>query len=155
MSEVMFYHLERQPLERVLPQLVEKSLERGWKAVIQVESEERVEALASLLWTYSDDSFLPHGTARDGSPALHPVWLTAGPENPNGAAVLFLAGGARASTYDGLARTVYFIDGGDSEAVAAARDIWKEARAAGHDVSYWQQDGEGRWLNKAKSGETT
>ena len=153
MSEVMFYHLERQPLDRVLPQLVEKSLERGWKAVIQVESEERVEALAALLWTYSDDSFLPHGTARDGSAALQPVWLTAGSDNPNGAAVRFLAGGARAESYDGLARTVYFIDGGDGDAVAAARDLWKEARAGGHAVSYWQQDDHGRWLNKANSGD--
>lgn len=154
MSEVMFYHLERQPLERVLPQLVEKSLERGWRAVIQVDSEERAEALSALLWSYSDDSFLPHGTARDGLAGMQPVWITADDGNPNGATVRFLAGGARAPAYDGLARTVYFIDGGDSEAVAQARDLWKEARGQGHEVSYWQQDEHGRWRNRAKSGES-
>ena len=41
-ADVMFYHLERQPLERVLPMLVEKTLERGWRAVIQVGSQERL-----------------------------------------------------------------------------------------------------------------
>ena len=35
MTEVLFYHLEHQPLERVLPSLVEKTLERGWRAVVQ------------------------------------------------------------------------------------------------------------------------
>ncbi|CAN5531659.1 DNA polymerase III subunit chi [soil metagenome] len=153
MSEVMFYHLERQPLDRVLPQLVERSLARGWKAVIQVESEERVEAISTLLWTYSDDSFLPHGSARDGSPALQPVWLTTAEENPNGAQVRFLAGGARVSRYDDVLRTAYFIDGGDAEAIEQARGLWKEARAGGHAVSYWQQDGEGHWTNRAASGE--
>ena len=28
MTEVLFYHLQRQPLERVLPQLLERSVER-------------------------------------------------------------------------------------------------------------------------------
>ena len=153
MSEVMFYHLERQPLDRVLPQLVERSLARGWRAIIQVESEERVEAISTLLWTYSDNSFLPHGTARDGSAALQPVWLTTVEENPNGAAVRFLAGGVRAGRYDDVTRTAYFIDGGDSDSVELARGLWKEARDQGHAVSYWQQDEHGRWLNRAAGGE--
>ena len=40
MTEVLFYHLENQPVERVLPPLLEKSLERGWRVVVQAASEE-------------------------------------------------------------------------------------------------------------------
>jgi len=65
MTEILFYHLQRHPLERVLPALVEKSLERGWRVVVQAASEERVEALDAHLWIFRDDSFLPHGTWRD------------------------------------------------------------------------------------------
>ena len=102
MTEVLFYHLEHQPLERVLPSLVEKTLERGWRAVVQAGSEERVEALDTLLWTYRDESFLPHGTRRDGNPALQPVYLTTGEDNPNGATVRFLVDGAETADLTAL-----------------------------------------------------
>ncbi|MGH6618686.1 MAG: DNA polymerase III subunit chi, partial [Alphaproteobacteria bacterium] len=93
MTEIRFYHLQRMPLDRALPMLLERTLERGWRAVVQADSEERVQALNGQLWTYGKDSFLPHGTAREGDAALQPVWLTHRDENPNGANVLFLVDG--------------------------------------------------------------
>src|SRR5437588_5983500 len=93
MTEVLFYHLQRQPVERVLPALIEKSLERGWRVVVQAASEERVEALDAHLWTFRDDSFLPHGTVRQGELREQPVLLTLDDDNPNGAAVRFLIDG--------------------------------------------------------------
>jgi DNA polymerase-3 subunit chi len=148
-TEVLFYHLEHQPLERVLPSLVEKTLERGWRAIVQAGSEERVEALDTLLWTYREDSFLPHGTRRDGNADAQPVFLTTGEENPNGAQVRFLVDGAEAGDLSGYARVVYLFDGRDAAAVAQAREQWKAAREAGGEVTYWQQSPEGRWEKKA------
>jgi DNA polymerase-3 subunit chi len=149
MTEVLFYHLEHQPLERVLPSLVEKTLERGWRAVVQAGSEERVEALDTLLWTYREGSFLPHGTKRDGNPASQPVFLTTGEENPNGSQVRFLVDGAQAGDLTGYVRVVYLFDGRDAAAVAHAREQWKGARASGAEVTYWQQSPEGRWQKMA------
>jgi DNA polymerase-3 subunit chi len=148
-AEIYFYHLERRTLEQVLPTLLERSLERGWRAAVQAASEERVEALNTLLWTYREDSFLPHGMARDGSPHSHPIYLTTEDDNPNNATVRFLVDGAEledASPYD---RVVYVFDGRDEEAVARARGAWQAAKANAHDVSYWQQDADGRWQKKA------
>jgi DNA polymerase III subunit chi len=85
MTEILFYHLQRQPIERVLPQLLEKSIERGWRVVVQAASDERIEALDAHLWTYRDDGFLPHGTYRESEAALQPVLLTVQDHNPNGA----------------------------------------------------------------------
>lgn len=149
MAEVLFYHLERQPLEQVLPTLLEKSLERGWKAVVQAGGDERLDALDLALWTYREDSFLPHGTRRDGPPERQPVFLTTGPENPNAASVRFLVDGADAETFDGHARYVYLFDGNDAEALARARAAWKRAKAAGCEVTYWQQSDTGRFERKA------
>lgn len=151
MTDILFYHLESQPLERVLPQLLERTLERGWRAVIETDSDDRVEALSTMLWTYTEEGFLPHGTARDGHADEQPVWITAANDNPNRASVRFFVGGVEPSTYDGLERAVLLFDGGDPEAVERARRIWKDARSLGHEVSYWQQDERGRWQNKAKS----
>jgi DNA polymerase III subunit chi len=149
MTEVLFYHLEHQPLERVLPSLVERTLERGWRAVVQAGSEERVEALDTLLWTYREDSFLPHGTRRDGNVAAQPVYLTTGEDNPNGAGVRFMVDGAETAELSSYNRVVYLFDGRDAAAVAQAREHWKSAKAAGFDVTYWQQSNEGRWEKKA------
>ena len=65
MTPVFFYHLERQPLEAVLPKMLSTSLDRGWRVSVQAGSEERTEALAALLWTFDDDSFLPHSRSVD------------------------------------------------------------------------------------------
>jgi DNA polymerase-3 subunit chi len=149
-AEVLFYHLQRQPLEAVLPTLLERSLERGWRAVVQAASEERLSALDDHLWTFRDDSFLPHGTDREPHAADQPVVLTTGTANPNGASVRFLVEGAEipddAASY---ARLVILFDGTDPHALALARDQWRAVKEAGHDATYWQQDERGRWERKA------
>jgi DNA polymerase III subunit chi len=149
MTELLFYHLQRQTLERVLPTLIEKSLARGWRVVVQTASDERVESLDAHLWTFRDDSFLPHGTWRDPEVREQPVLLTINEDNPNGAAVRFLVEGvpvpANADAYE---RIILIIDGEDPDAVAAARERWSEGRARGFEVTYWQTDEEGRWQRK-------
>ena len=154
MAEVLFYHLEHQSLEQVLPTLLERTLERGWRAVVQAGSAERVDALDMQLWTYREESFLPHGTAKDGAAADHPVWLTTESDNPNGAAVRFLVDGAAlgaigSGALGGYERIVVLFDGGDPTAVEQARAAWKDAKAAGGACTYWQQSSTGRWEKKA------
>jgi DNA polymerase-3 subunit chi len=149
MTEILFYHLQRHPLERVLPALVEKSLERGWRVIVQAASEERIEALDAHLWVFRDDSFLPHGTWREAEAAEQPVLLTVHEGNPNGAAVRFLLDGAPVPADAGnYERIVLLIDGNDPDAVAAARERWSEGRAKGFEVTYWQADENGRWQRK-------
>jgi DNA polymerase-3 subunit chi len=150
MTEILFYHLQRQPLEAVLPKLLEKSLERGWRVVVQAASEERVDALDAHLWTYRDDTFLPHGTWRETDAREQPVVLTIHDDNPNKAGVRFLIDGSPlpsdAADYE---RIVLLFDGEDPDAVAAARGRWTDAKANGFDATYWQPDDQGRWVKKA------
>ncbi len=150
MPEMLFYHLQGQRLENVLPSLLEKSVERGWRVVVQGSSEERIEALDAHLWTYRDDGFLPHGTWREQDSAAQPVLLTVNDGNPNAATVRFLVDGAAvpadAASYQ---RIVLLFDGQDEEAVAAARERWNDAKAKGFETTYWQPDAQGRWVKKA------
>ena len=148
-AEVLFYHLERQPLERVLPNLLERTLARGWRAVVQAGSDERLDAIDHALWTYQEGSFLPHGQRKAGYADKQPIYLTTGAETPNGAGVRFLVDGAKAEAFTGFVRLVYLFDGGDPEAMAIARGQWSAAKAAGCAVTYWQQTEEGRWERKA------
>ena len=149
MTEVLFYHLESQPLERVLPVLLEKTLERGWKAVVEVGSPERVPALDSALWTFRDDSFLPHGQAGEPTDPLQPVLLTTGTDNPNGAHVRFFVDRAVPRGGEDYTRIVYLFSGHDPDAVTEARVAWKALSTPDNSVTYWQQDEAGRWVKKA------
>ncbi len=134
----------------MLPTLVERSLERGWQAAIQAASEERLSALDDQLWTYADESFLPHGTDREPDAASQPVVLTLKDANPNAASIRFLVEGADLPADAGdYARICILFDGTDQEALLRAREQWKQAKEAGHAVAYWQQDESGRWNKKA------
>ena len=152
MTEVLFYHLERARLEDVLPQLVQKTLERGWKAVVQAVDPARVKALSEHLWQWRDDEFLPHGSGDDGNAQLQPVWLTTSDENPNAANIRFLVDGAEYDNSDPLDRLIILFDGNDDSALAAAREKWKIVSSQGLTATYWQQDERGRWMKKAESG---
>ncbi|MEJ2228496.1 MAG: DNA polymerase III subunit chi [Alphaproteobacteria bacterium] len=149
MTEVLFYQLDHQSLDRVLPSLLEKTLERGWRAVVQAGSQERAEALDAMLWTYTDESFLPHGMARDGFPAEQPIFLTADDGNPNDATVRFMVDGADCGDLPAYTRVIYMFEGRDNDARAQAREQWKRAKADGLAVTYWQQTENGRWEKKA------
>ena len=149
MTEILFYHLQRQPLEAVLPILLQKSVERGWRALVRATSPERLAALDDHLWTFADDSFLPHGTDREPQPATQPILLTLQDGNPNAAAILFLVEGAPLPPDLGaFERIVLLFDGADADALAGARSEWRTANASGHAATYWQQDEGGRWEKK-------
>jgi DNA polymerase-3 subunit chi len=149
MTEVLFYHLQDVTLENVLPPLLEKSLERGWRVVVQSTSEERAEALDAHLWTYREDSFLPHATWRSADPEDQPIILAVEDSNPNRANVRFLVDNASLPADSGVYdRLVLLFNGDDADALAAARHAWTDCKARGFEVTYWQADDRGRWQKR-------
>ncbi|UPT65068.1 MAG: DNA polymerase III subunit chi [Hyphomonadaceae bacterium JAD_PAG50586_4] len=147
MAELWFYHLERSELSRALAPLLEKSLQRGWRALVRGGSPERLDELDAVLWTYREDSFLPH--AREGDPKRQPVWLTSEGGNPNGAQVLFLLDGAEPGDLSGFERACLMFDGRDEAALELARSRWKQAKADGIVASYWRESAGGKWEKQA------
>ncbi len=145
MTEIVFYRLKGQTLEQVLPGLLQDSLDRGWRVVVQGSSEERIEALDAHLWTWRDDSFLPHGTWRDAEAARQPILLTPHDGNPNAAAVRFIIEGAPMPPDPGTYEQVVLVfDGDDPDAVETARTRWTEAKSAGFEVRLHQGEEKSR-----------
>ncbi len=147
MTEILFYHLEQRSLEQVLPVLLEKTLEKNWRAVVELGTAERVEALDTALWTYRDDSFLPHCVADSQTNPRQPIILCADATNPNNAQVRFFVDRALPRTGEEYVRLVFMFDGHDPDAVSEARAAWKELSGE-HETTYWQQDQNGRWAKK-------
>ena len=124
-----------------------KRQETGKSVLVRVGNEERVEFLNALLWTYNDQSFLPHGSKKDGNAELQPIWLTSGTDNPNMASLLFLVDGAAADNgeLEKFSRIFNIFDGNSPDALQQARAFWKNLKSGGNECFYWQQDANGRW----------
>ncbi|WP_322989640.1 DNA polymerase III subunit chi [Hoeflea sp.] len=149
MAEVLFYHLTESRLEDALPPLLEKSLERGWRVSVHLGSEERRAALDAHLWTFREDSFLPHGGDQAPHADRQPVLLTLGAEAANAATVRFVVDGAEIPALDDVERLVMMFDGHDQSQLEAARGQWRSLKTAGHTLTYWQQTEDRRWEKKA------
>ena len=147
--EVWFYHLERTGLDQALPELLQKTLARGWRALVRTPDPARIEHLDGWLWSFRDDSFLAHGTAEEPLAERQPVLLTSGSDNPNAAQAVFLLDDAEPGALEGFARCLVLFDGRDEAALAAARLRWSELKDRDLPVSYWRQSGEGRWEKQA------
>lgn len=151
MTEFGFYHLLTTSLEAALPRVLEKVHDLGLRAVVVAGSPQRVEMLNAALWTYKQESFLPHGSAPDGRAAEQPIWLTHLDENPNGARVVVLTDGAEVADPLAYERCFHFFDGRNEAAVAQARLRYKAALDGGHRLKYFRQTEQG-WDVKGANG---
>jgi DNA polymerase-3 subunit chi len=138
--KVDFYHLALSPLERVLPSICEKVLGGGEKMLV-VGGEDQIRRLDEQLWTYSADSFLPHG--REAA-ETQPILLSTDPLPANGATNIALADGQWRDEALGFNRVFYFFDNDGRE---AARDVWRALKDKPEvEPRYWKQDERGKWV---------
>jgi DNA polymerase-3 subunit chi len=146
MAEIGFYHLTRATLAQALPQLLNRTLAAGQRALVFGTAPAELEALSAALW--AQPLWLPHGTSADGDADLQPIWLSTEVKPLNAARYLFLIAGAEPDQFKEFDRVFDLFDGTSTEAVVAARVRWKAAKDAGHSLTYWQQT-EGRWVKMA------
>ena len=147
MTEVRFYHMERSTLESALPALLNKAVTQG-NVTVQSDTPQNVEALNTHLWAYNPNSFLPHGSAKDGNAEQQPIWLTDKEENPNGSEILILPHGATNANIKDYKLCCEMLNGNDPDAIAEARSRWKQYKEEGFEITYWQQ-GQNGWEKKA------
>ena len=148
MTEVYFYHLEQTPLSSILPDLLRRGLERGLRMAVETSAPENIERISAQLWAAEDVAFLPHGYGDDVAEA-QPIWLSADTKNSNAAVYRFYVDGALPDDLSGLKRALIMIDSNSGEALVNARSEWKKRKGEGHEVSYWKQDENSRWVNLA------
>ncbi len=149
MAEVWFYHLEREPVENVLPGLLARGLQRGLRLAVQSGDAGMLKLISEKLWAFEDVTFLAHGDSNTPMPQHQPIYLATGPENPGNAGYRFFIGGSEPENMDGLARASILFDGNDAGSIDHARTLWRRLKADGHTISYWKQDDTGRWQNQA------
>lgn len=141
--------MEKSNLEQTLPALINKALQNNHKIIIKAANQNDLDKLNEHLWAYSPNSFIPHGSAKDGHAESQPVYLTLKDENPNGADVLILTQGAQCENLKDYALVCEMLDGHNQDHIENARSRWKTYKEDGLEISYWQQGPQGGWENKA------
>ena len=151
MTRIDFYHLQKSNIEDTLPKLLEKAYASGKKILVKIGNEERVEFLNTHLWSYDEQSFLPHGSKKDGNADLQPIWLTSQDDNPNEATILFLVDNAKinADEISSFERVLNIFDGNNPDAIKWSREFWKQLKSQENECYYWQQDDRGTWQQRA------
>lgn len=140
--DVSFYQLLKTPLEKALPKLVEKIYESGFRILIVCESAERVAALNSLLWTFSQSAFIPHGF--EGDPTRQPIWLSTELKNVNSANLLIITNGFFLDT-NGFEKVLDIFDGTDDVSLTNARARYLKYKEKEHNMTFWRQSETGAW----------
>lgn len=152
MGAAYFYHLTQRPLVETLTMLLDKSLANGWRVALRGTDREGLEALDRALWTFSEDSFLPHGMVGGPQDADQPVLLTMEDSTPNRADCLMAVHGANVTAQEtaALQRVCVLFDGHDPMALDHARGLWKRLKSDGASAQYWSEES-GRWEKKAET----
>lgn len=148
-GEVWFYHLERSTLDQVLPELLDRTLQRGWRARVRVADADQRRDIDERLWSWRAEVFLAHGLADEPHAERQPILLTADAANLNRSQALFIVDGSDMSLKEEFERCFIIFDGRDDTALATARGRWKSLKEAGANLAYWKQSGEGGWEKAA------
>lgn len=149
MTEIRFYHLQKQTLDQALPLILEKVFDAKKKAVVRLTDNKEVARMNDILWTHKPHSFLPHGSIKNGYSELQPIWLTDKSENPNQADTLILTQGCIEEDLSPYNLCCEILDGLNGTAIQHARQRWKKYKDQGFEVTYWYQNENGRWDKKA------
>ncbi len=151
-TEFWFYHMEQAKLEAVLPDILEKILANRATALVKIGAcledapAAEMHRLDTFLWTYKQNSFLPHG--RDDEPLAdeHPILLTHSAKTAMGRDMVVLIGGAEIDDLDEAKRCITILDGHNTDDKAVARARWQAVKTTGNEAIYWKQDERGRWV---------
>jgi DNA polymerase-3 subunit chi len=144
-TEIWFYHLEQSTLDQVLPELLDKTLQRGWRALVRIADPSRLDEIDEHLWAWREDSFLAHGRAGQDHAERQPILLSQTGENPNAAQALFIVDQSDMGPVEGYERCFIIFDGRDETALSHARERWKALKGQGANLAYWKQSDAGRW----------
>jgi DNA polymerase III subunit chi len=149
-ATVQFYHLTISPLDRALPRLLEKVIASNHRVLLVEGADDVREHLNSVMWTYSTQSFLPHGSVNEAQPEAQPILLSGSQNNNlNNADVLMITDGSVAIAPENFAKVLDMFDGSNPTALEKARARWKQYKDAGHTLSYLRQTEAGGWEQKA------
>ena len=136
MTRVDFYVCESRGRDRlgVTCQLVQKAYEAGQRVHVHAADAAEAEHLDDLLWTFRQQSFVPHARAGTAEAAHSPVVIDHGDEPREPYDLLFNLAAGVPPFFSRFERVIEVVDGAP-ERVAAGRERYRFYRDRGYPLS--------------------
>ena len=144
--QVDFWRLSRDPVERVVALIAERTRGAGERLLVVVDDEGQRAAIGRALWEAKPEAFLANGEADAPHAERQPILLSRRCEADNGARYVVIADGAWREGAEAFERAFLLFDEGGTP---AARAVWRGFDGR-DDVerSYFAQE-DGKWVKKA------
>ncbi len=134
-TKIIFIDTEKYGKDKSLALATEKFYNLGEKILILTSSKERGEFLDDFLWTFKQQSFLPH-TFSEEIVKDEPIVITIAEKNLNGANVLILDAPVSTDFMKEFSYVVDFADRTTSSSLQESRKRFKKYKDTGLHVSY-------------------
>lgn len=144
MSETRFYELSQVTIEKALPQLLYKIYSNMRKPILLLLNDEtQINSFDRLLWSFSSNKFLPHGTKNNSKEHIKPLFLTNIEDNQNAAEILVSTKIAKNENFKAsFSSQIFMFSGEKSEDFIS---LFRELKNNDLKTTYWQQDANGKW----------
>ncbi len=150
MTQIIFYSTAPFQVEKTLFTLLEKSLEKGNKSLLLFKDKEKCLSINEQLWTYKQNSFLPHISEDDQiyDNIDIPVYLSTKNENPFKAELLFSIDGFLPDNIDHFERVIIIIDVNDELLNEKYKNYYLDINKNFEDIVFYKSDDNGKWIEK-------
>ena len=150
MTQIIFYSTAPLQVEKTLFALLEKSLEKGNKSLLLFKDKEKCLSINEQLWTYKQNSFLPHISEDDQiyDNIDVPVYLSTKNENPFKAELLFSIDGFLPDNIDHFERVIIIIDVNDELLNEKYKKYYLDINKNFEDIVFYKSDDNGKWIEK-------
>ena len=150
MTQIIFYSTAPLQVEKTLFALLEKSLEKGNKSLLLFKDKEKCLSINEQLWTYKQNSFLPHISEDDQiyDNIDVPVYLSTKNENPFKAELLFSIDGFLPDNIDHFERVIIIIDVNDELLNEKYKNYYLDINKNFEDIVFYKSDDNGKWVEK-------
>ena len=150
MTQIIFYSTAPLQVEKTLFALLEKSLEKGNKSLLLFKDKEKCLSVNEQLWTYKQNSFLPHISEDDQiyDNIDVPVYLSTKNENPFKAELLFSIDGFLPDNIDHFERVIIIIDVNDELLNEKYKNYYLDINKNFEDIVFYKSDDNGKWIEK-------
>jgi DNA polymerase III subunit chi len=138
MPSTIIYFVETSAMEQrdLLCRWVEHFYESGKKVQVAAESTMAAKHLDQLLWTFSQESFIPHRVVKTTSTPLEAVVVAVGELSLEGFDALVCDAAVSLDFMARFSSVVHFVIKEDSDQRQESRLLWQKAREEGFDLRH-------------------
>ena len=147
LEKAFFYNATRREILNDIAILTEKLYKKNNHILLYCADQETVDTLDEYLWSYREDSFIPHSKKNNEKKLFYPILITNEILNEHEHNILLVLNGVliKETDWTKFNKVYYFFDEQNLEEKENARSMWKSFSSLEIDCRYWVNK-ENKWI---------